>query len=444
MLQRKTHISGVRVFVLGALLLVCPCGMLAQHGGGHGGGGRAGGAGGSRAGGVDQGDDLKDFRRALTLQASDDQAAEYRAVFKSLDAAGQALQPLLQVRKENTAGDFSRLDAALDDALEQLRSDNKAFLNSFSRPQKSGLKDITKKLLNADSEIAKETRILDQRVGNAKGEPEQIAISTESLNKALTTFRTELLSLGTEMSIVLPTGEQELAFDLAPVQNSVIVNNQLIGITASGKISKVAAEGNQNVFKLEMDADLSDLQQNITALLRSELDKSDACGERIAIQRVTLSPSVPASLVIAQLHFELWTCERTTGKETTHEIVEGDGTITVKLTPAVERDGSLRLVPEMGSVEASGAVGEMLRSGSLGETLRERITRVLLSVIQKGVDAKATLPPSVQGSTTIASAKFQTAGLSNLNIILYGEIRISDEQTKLLASQLKERASASR
>ena len=444
MLQRRTHISGARVFVLGAILLACPCQMLAQYGGGHGGGGMGGRGGGSRPGGISDKDDLKDFHRAMAVQASDDQTAEFQALMKSVDEAGIALQSLLQLRKENNAGDFSKLDAAFDDALEELRGDNKKFLNTLSSPQKSGLKDITKKLLNADSDLAKQAKMLDQKAGEAKVEPEQIAISAESVNKALTIFRAQLLSLGATMSIVLPTGEEQLAFDLSPVQNSVNVGNQLIGITASGKISKVTAEGGQNVFKLEMVADLIDLQQNISALLRSELDKSDPCGERIRIQRATLTPSLPASLVVTQLHFELWACETTLGKRTAQEVVEGDGTISMKVTPAIQKDGSLRLVRENGVVEASGAVGEMLRTGSLGETLRERITGALLSVIQKGIDAKATLPASVRGSTTMASAKFQSGGLGNLNIILNGEIRISDEQTKLLASQLKERASASR
>jgi hypothetical protein len=436
MLRTAIRVLSVRVFVLGAILLVGPCGMLAQHGGGHGGG--MGGSG-SRPGGVQEKDDLKDFHRALAMQATSQQVAEYAALLKSMEEADAALQSLEESRKENKVGELPGRDAALDETLEEVRSENKEFLNSFSRLQKSGLKDITKKLLNADSELAKQAKIVDQKVGEAKGE--QIASSTESLGKALTNFRNDLLSLGKEMSIVLPAGEGE-AFELPPVQNSVIVDRQPIAITASGKISKVPAEGGQNVFKLEMVGELSDLQQKLTALLRSELDKFDPCGERIAIRRATLSPSEPASLVVAQFHFERWACERMVGRETVNEIVEGDGTITVKLTPGVEKDGSLRLAPEIVGAEASGVVGDMLRSGSLGETLREKIARAVLSAIQQGIDFKATLPPSAQGATTMESAKFENAGLGNLNIVLNGEIRMSDEQVKLLASQIKERASA--
>jgi len=442
MSQKTIRLFGVRVFVLGAILSVCPCGMLAQHGGGHGGGmgGGMGGGGGSRPGGVQEKDPLQDFHRLLAMQATSQQVAQYEALLKSVDETGTALQSLVQLQKENKAGELPVRHAALDEALEEVQSENKEFLGGFSRTQKSLLKDITKKVLNADSEVAKQAKSLDQKISEAKGEA--IAVSTRSMEKALASFRNELLSLGKEMSIVLPTDEQEVAFDLPPVQYSVNVDRQPIAMTASGRISKVRVEGSQNVFKLEMTAELSDLQQNITGLLRSELDKSERCGERIAIQRAVLSPVTPASLVVAQFHFERWECERVAGRETANEIVESDGAITVKLTPAVENDSSLGLVPEIVRVEASGTVGDMLRSGSLGETLREKTSQAVLSVLQKGTDGKATLPPIVQGSPTMQSAKFENGGAGNLNILVTGEIRFSDEQVKVLASQLKERVSA--
>ena len=70
---------------------------------------------------------------------------------------------------------------------------------------------------------------------------------------------------------------QDSAFNLPPVKNSVNFANQPIAITTSGVISKGAAEGGQNIFKLELTADLSDLQQNITEVLRTELDKDYRC-----------------------------------------------------------------------------------------------------------------------------------------------------------------------
>jgi hypothetical protein len=240
----------------------------------------------------------------------------------------------------------------------------------------------------------------------------------------------------------LSAGGQELTFKIPPVKIPVNIENQPIAITASGVISRVAAERGENVFKLELIADLSDLQQNITQVLRPQLDRSDRCGERIAIQNAILTPSAPASLLVAKVHFERWTCIKVLGKERPNKLIGGNGTIEVKLTPAVEEDSTLRLVPEIGRIDADGPLGELLRSGSLGAALREKITKALLSAMQKGTNFKATLPPVDQDYATIQNARFQDGGSGNLDVVLDGEIRISNEQIKLLANQLKERLSS--
>jgi hypothetical protein len=55
----------------------------------------------------------------------------------------------------------------------------------------------------------------------------------------------------------------------------------------------VAVENGRNLFNLKLTADLSDLQQNITAILRAQLTRSPRCGERIEIQQATLTPWLP-------------------------------------------------------------------------------------------------------------------------------------------------------
>jgi len=57
-------------------------------------------------------------------------------------------------------------------------------------------------------------------------------------------------------------------------------------------------------------ADFSDLQQNVTGLLSSELDKDDRCADRIKIENVTLTSLDPASLAGVQLHDERWACAK--------------------------------------------------------------------------------------------------------------------------------------
>jgi len=235
--------------------------------------------------------------------------------------------------------------------------------------------------------------------------------------------------------------ERDVLFRLPPVKSSVRIENQPVTIIASGMISRVSRNPDQNVFKLELNADLSDLQESLTNILRTQLDKSDRCGERIAIQHAVLTPADPASGVIAQFHFERWACTKVFGKQVPNKLVAGDGKIEAKLTPQAD-ENSVRLVPELGTVEADGSLGALLRSGELGAKLREKIRAALLSAMQKGTDFNATLPPAIQGLLSIEGVRFKDFGSGRLGLVVDAELRISKEQLSLLGRQLKERASS--
>ena len=58
-----------------------------------------------------------------------------------------------------------------------------------------------------------------------------------------------------------------------------------------------------------------------------------------------------------QLHFERWACVGTSASKTPMEVMEANGTMTVKITPAVEKDGSLSLLTQIEAVEANGMSG---------------------------------------------------------------------------------------
>ena len=83
--------------------------------------------------------------------------------------------------------------------MEDAQGGNKYFVKSFSKSQKSGLKELTKKLEKVDSEVAKQKKALDQQLGRPKGEA--IASAAGKLEKALAKFQTQQLSLGKEMGI---------------------------------------------------------------------------------------------------------------------------------------------------------------------------------------------------------------------------------------------------
>ncbi len=445
MFRRVSNCSRLKTIVLGAALLAYPCAMFAQHGGGGGhiGGPAAGGGGlssGNHASGVDSKDDLRDFHQIMAVQASREQKVAYASMLKSTEAAGTELQRFVeQLSKGNNASEVAKRDKSFAEAVGTARTLNKRFLEGFSEPQKSGLKEITKRLGKADSELAQQARVLDQEVeANAAGA--QMTSSAQSLERALTNFQREQVDLGEEMSITA-NSSQDSAFNLPPVKNTVNFAGQAVAVTTSGVVSKGVAEGGQNTFAVQLTADMSDLQQTITDVLRAQLDKADRCGERIALQTATLTPQGPIGIVVAQLHYERWTCTAMFGRENMNEIVEGNGTIEVKMTPGVAEDGTLRLVAQIGRIDAEGLVGGLLRSGTLGEALRDKISESVLSTLRQGGDFKAALPAGARSYATLRKAQFQGTGLGRLIAVLDGEIRVSNENLTALTSALKERSS---
>lgn len=429
-----------------AFLFVYPCGLSAQRGAGGGrtGGGLAGGgglSGGSNAGaGLDAKDDLKDFHATLAVQATSQQLIQYGSILKSTTDAGAQLQGLqiLLANDNNGKAELVARGGALRQTLEKIRSENKAFLEGFSEKQKSGLKEAVKKLTKSDSELEQQANAFDRQIDETKSAGTQrigapIIDAAQGLERVLAVFRTEELNLGTEMSIAAPDGRVNFTLNLSPVKSSLMFAGQAVSVMTSGTISKGTAQAGKNVFALELTADLSDLQQSFTEVLRAELDQSNQCGERVAVQSAVLTPLPPAGVASAKVHYERWACF---GRDT-NEIVEGDGTFEVKLTPAIGKDGAIELTPQTGRVEAEGLLGDLLRSGSLGEMLRNKIAEALLPVVRNDSNYKAMLPAAAQGDITVRSAHFEGTGLGKLSAVWMDEIQLSDQQASLLTEEGK-------
>lgn len=445
MFRRWSLIPGIRTVLLGLSLLAHPCGMFAQHGGG-GAAGHGGESGGGLSGpngiasGVSTKDELKDFHAVLAVQATSQQVTQFAALVKISEAASAELRSFReQLGKENSRFELAGRGATLDQALERARAENKKFVDGLSERQKSGLKEIVKKLSKADSDLEQQAKAFDQLEADPKAVGQQIAGSAENLDRTLTSFRSQQADLGQEMSIGAANSGQDFAFHLTPVKSLINFRDQPVAITTSGVISESVAEGSQNIFKLELTADLSDLQDNITAVLAAQLNKADPCGERIGIRNAALSPRDPATLVLVQLHYERWACF---GRDTVNEMAEGNGTIEVKLTPTVGEDGTLRLVPEVGRIDAEGLIGELLRSGALGEAVRDTVAQSVLSTVRQGGDFKVNLPATAQGYATLRRAQFLGTGAGRVMAVLDGDIRVSNEKATALTSELRARSSS--
>src|ERR1700733_9277204 len=155
MIRSRISFSAIGAPILGSLLLAYPLAATAQR---HGGGGGAGGggingsvSGSNRPTGLDEKDSLRDFHQAMAVQATSQQTAEFQVLIKSTDAAKAELQLLLQQLHKQNGDPINR--QPVDQALESARSGNKNFEQGFSAAQKTGLKEIARRLAKADSDL---------------------------------------------------------------------------------------------------------------------------------------------------------------------------------------------------------------------------------------------------------------------------------------------------
>lgn len=185
------------ILAWGTVLVLCPCTLLAQHGGHGAGAGRPATA---AAIPTPNNSDISDFNRAVALQATPDQTARFQQLTKSTQAARKQAQIFSPHSESAGSADSSRY-AGLSDAVEDARNNNLQFVRSFSSSQPSGLKTITKKLSKADSDVSKQSKTLTQELERSKMDSERIASVVEKLDKALTGFQAEQLEIGKAMGI---------------------------------------------------------------------------------------------------------------------------------------------------------------------------------------------------------------------------------------------------
>lgn len=425
----------------GAILLTL-CGAhlaIAQRGAGGMGGGLSGAGGLSGksgpASGIDTKDDLRGYHEALALQATTSQIAEFNSMLKDTEAAISGLHSFLDPSSTNKdAGGMKAGGVAVTRSIEEARAANSKFLDHLSDRQKAGLREIIKKLAKADSDLAQHAKALDSQLSDSKPAPEQLSASAQSLQAALANFRDDQLSLGGQMSIGSGADGNQLTFNIRPVRNTVNLENQSVSIIISGTVTQSSASATQSEFALSLVSDIFDLQQNITDILRVQLNQADTCGEQIAVQSALFSPSTPAGVVSVQLHYERWRCM---GKGMANEMAEGSGTIEVKLAPAIENANALRLLAQIQHVDADGPLGDSLRSGSLGENIRDKIAACVLSVLRQGSDYTTILPPAAVGHVVLHGAEFSGTGSGRLSLVVNGGILMSAGQVSSIVSELK-------
>lgn len=421
-------------FIPAALVVLCAPFAAAQQHGAHG-GVTVGTVRLDQPGGVDEKDSLKTFHHALAVQATSQQIAEFQEIVKATTAAQDKLHALAKSTDKPAREGITPIDQSLEDA----RTRTKKFQEGFSEPQKNGLKELTKRLEKADGDLDQEAKRFDQSI-ESEAASADLTAHAGTLEKALTDFSSAQLALGREMGITLASG-QDVAFTIPKVRNQVSIGRRTIAVDVASALSQTASEGDQRSFQVETTVDLSDLQHSITEVLNAQL-YSTGCGERLSVNRATIGPATPASTLTLQLHYERWSCLRLPGQSGMTELAESNGNVEIKLTPTVGGSNVLRLTAELKRIDATGIMADDLRSGDLGDTLREKVSSAVLPAVLVGANFKATMPGALQNGVTLQSARFQDPSSSGLKAVLQGQVRLSNDQVSLLASELNQTLSA--
>jgi hypothetical protein len=192
----ETILNRFSVLVCQVVLLASPSMLLAQHGG------RGAGAGPTTPAPSNPtpNSDISDFNRAVALQATPDQIAQFQRSTKSTEAAKKDAQTLIQLSQNASNSDSSRY-TDLNDAIDDARTNNLQFMRSLSASQQSGLKPQTKRLAKADADISKQSKALAHESEQRPIDTKKIAGLVEKLDNALSAFQSEQTDIGKEMGI---------------------------------------------------------------------------------------------------------------------------------------------------------------------------------------------------------------------------------------------------
>src|SRR5215472_15595949 len=92
----------------------------------------------------------------------------------------------------------------------------------------------------------------------------------------------------------LGAAAQEGEVKIPPVKTTVALEGHPVNITVWGAV-KTEPHG----FHLGVTVDLGELQENLTPVLAAQLDKSERCGERLAVEKAELVPQAPGGVLKA-------------------------------------------------------------------------------------------------------------------------------------------------
>jgi len=145
---------------------------------------------------------IQDFKRAMAVQAAPDQISDYQTLAKNTEDAKQAAHALQA--KAGAASDgtgFYQPASALKDSVDQIMNSERVFVKGFTKAQTVLLKDHTKKLSKAETEVTKEGKNLDEAMKRSAIDPKELAGVAGRVEKVLTDLQSQQQVLADEMGV---------------------------------------------------------------------------------------------------------------------------------------------------------------------------------------------------------------------------------------------------
>jgi hypothetical protein len=197
-LQERRPVIRSSVSVVVMLFLLFPLAVLGQHGGRHG----ASTSSSSGTNAPPEDSDVATLKHAIAVQATEEQAGQFRLMIKSTEAARQQARNLQQLGSKavNSEGLASKA-TGLQDSVEEAQRENRTFRQSLSDSQEAGLKNLTKRLAKSDSAVSKDAKAISKQLGQRTLNSGPVASAAANLEKALALFQSDQLNLGKEMGI---------------------------------------------------------------------------------------------------------------------------------------------------------------------------------------------------------------------------------------------------
>lgn len=384
--------------------------------------------------------DLNTFERLMAVQSTPEQSAAFAKAQQDLQSASKQFKTFRLALEKNPTPIQSDEGSTLYQSLNTARRSNQSFLDSFSDAQKSGLKEIVAKAVNADSDLNKQLSVLNDMF-QAHQPPANFAGVAATVDTALGNLQSEQLALAREMSI-LSSNNTDLIFHLPQVTASAEIGGQKLSLLVAGEAIRSSVTDGRSLFDFRLVVDLSELQDNITDLFRSQLNSASPCGQHIEIQQAMLLAEPAGSVAELHLHHERAICPPGAGGRREIVVASGNATVEIKLHPSVDPNGDLHLAADISRIDADQVFRDSLLTGSLGPKLSGQVSNLVLSPMKKGADLDTILPPVGRPAVTVHKAEFQAGSGGQLRLVLDGQLRLSEDQLKEFAAQLRQQLSA--